>query len=398
MHRLDALPLLVTLTYPDRFPTDKATWTEHFNRRFRRRLGLRCPGAAAIWRKEFKRRKTGENAGKWAPHFHLLLFAEAAPSQLYEWLPRAWYESCGRICDDHLRSGTRVEAVRSWEGAKRYVAKRPGEVEQLEESVPPTWPVLGQMERGRAPDRRAARPALLRPRGQVAAGAWQVHRGQPSGAAPQTHDHGLLREILDYSEAADLADAIWPASTPGKAGAHQRKRPSEVRGIAGGGHGGVHVKAAYKSMHVHRRGSGPLPGSRRGRPGGVTTDRPCGRSDGRRYLVRGYGDGTLRDPGRQRSPAQAEDRPLQELDQPRPSRRACRRLRTRRGLPRAPRRSDARSGTNEEHVHQRHRRPPPRSARPPDRGGLPERASTEARLCDARGAFAKEGRQSWQGG
>jgi hypothetical protein len=69
---------------------------------------------------------------------------EADPSQLYEWLSRAWYESCGRICDEHLVSGTRVEAVRSWEGAKRYMAKRPGEVEQLEESVPPTGRCWGK--------------------------------------------------------------------------------------------------------------------------------------------------------------------------------------------------------------------------------------------------------------
>jgi hypothetical protein len=134
--RLGSPPLLATLTYADRFPTDKATWTEHFNRRFRRRLARRFPGAAAIWRKEFQRRKTGKNAGKWAPHFHLLLFVEAEPSQLYEWLSQAWYESCGCISDDHLRSGTRVEPVRSWEGAMRYMAKRQGEVEELEQSVP----------------------------------------------------------------------------------------------------------------------------------------------------------------------------------------------------------------------------------------------------------------------
>jgi hypothetical protein len=134
--RLGTPPLLITLTYPDRFPTDKATWTEHFNRRFRRRLARRFPGAAAIWRKEFDPRKSGQNAGKWAPHFHLLLFVDAEPSELYEWLSRAWFESCDYICDDHLRSGTRVERVRSWDRAMRYMAKRQGEVEQLEEHVP----------------------------------------------------------------------------------------------------------------------------------------------------------------------------------------------------------------------------------------------------------------------
>jgi len=136
IERVNTPPLFVTLTYPDRFPTDKATWTEHFNRRFRRRLERRFPGAAAIWRKEFQQRKTGENAGKWAPHFHLLLFVEVEPSQLYEWLSRAWYESCGRMSDDHLASGTQVRTVRSWDGAKRYAAKRLGKIEQLEESGP----------------------------------------------------------------------------------------------------------------------------------------------------------------------------------------------------------------------------------------------------------------------
>jgi hypothetical protein len=134
--RLGTPPLLITLTYPDQFPTDNATWTEHFNRRVRRRLERRFPGAAAIWRKEFAPRKSGENAGKWAVHFHILLFVETEPEQLYEWLSRAWYDSCGCICDDHLRSGTRVERVRSWDRPMRYMAKRQSEVEQLEEHVP----------------------------------------------------------------------------------------------------------------------------------------------------------------------------------------------------------------------------------------------------------------------
>ncbi len=136
IERANTPPLLITLTYPDHFPTNQTIWTEHLNRRFRRRLGRRFPGAAAIWRKEFQQRKTGENAGKWAPHFHVLLFVEAEPSQLYEWLSRAWYESCGRICDDHLVSGTQVHTVRSWDGVKRYAAKRLDKVEQLAESVP----------------------------------------------------------------------------------------------------------------------------------------------------------------------------------------------------------------------------------------------------------------------
>ena len=144
MERVNAPPLFITLTYPDRFPTENAIWTEHFNHRFHKRLERRFPGAAVIWRKEFKRRKTGENAGKWAPHYHLLLFVEAEPSQIYEWLSKAWYESCGRICDDHLVSGIRVRHVRSWEGAKRYVAKRPGEVGQLEQSMPSPGRSLGK--------------------------------------------------------------------------------------------------------------------------------------------------------------------------------------------------------------------------------------------------------------
>lgn len=77
-----------------------------------------------IWRLEFQRRG--------APHFHLLAFIEANPSDLYEFVSESWYESCGEISPEHLRAGTRVEALRSWRGLMAYAAKYMAKPEQFD--------------------------------------------------------------------------------------------------------------------------------------------------------------------------------------------------------------------------------------------------------------------------
>lgn len=130
-NKVKALPLFITLTYPDEFPRDKASWTEHFNRRFRRRFERKYGQVGMIWRKEFKQRETGRNRGAWAPHFHLLVFTHISPWQMYEFVSRAWYESCGEISPEHLEAGTRVEKIRSWRGVMGYAAKYMAKVERL---------------------------------------------------------------------------------------------------------------------------------------------------------------------------------------------------------------------------------------------------------------------------
>jgi len=138
-----ASALFVTLTYPDHFPQDPERWKrdlDAFFKRFRRKY----PTAAVIWRLEFKTRKSGDNEGKIAPHFHLLVFnLPLFPKDL---LARWWYEIVGSGDPRHLQAGTRVERVRSWRGvmwyASKYIGKEDDEGFDLEAGR--VWGVVGR--------------------------------------------------------------------------------------------------------------------------------------------------------------------------------------------------------------------------------------------------------------
>ncbi len=69
----DKLPLFGTTTYPDIFPEETAKFKRDLQA-FLHRLKRRFPEGGVLWRLEFKRRKSGENVGKLAPHFHWLLW------------------------------------------------------------------------------------------------------------------------------------------------------------------------------------------------------------------------------------------------------------------------------------------------------------------------------------
>lgn len=139
--RRDAIPLFVTLTYPDQFPRSGGEWSRDMQRL---RMRILRRGWAAVWRREFKARKSGENAGEVAPHYHLLVWG-AEYQELRRWIPTAWWECCGCICDDHLRAGTKVEMLRSWRGVMSYVSKYMAKVEEYPpdlESVGRAWGVV----------------------------------------------------------------------------------------------------------------------------------------------------------------------------------------------------------------------------------------------------------------
>lgn len=121
------LPLFITLTYPSTWPKSPRTWKKHleaFRSRFTRRFG-KLP---AVWRLEYQRRG--------APHFHLLVFADLEPADLYFWVSKSWFEVVGSGDPDHLAAGTRVERVRSWRGMNAYAAKYMGKLERLDPGQP----------------------------------------------------------------------------------------------------------------------------------------------------------------------------------------------------------------------------------------------------------------------
>jgi hypothetical protein len=121
--RRDRAPYMLHLTYPDCFPVDPERWKRD-RKCFEDRLLRRFPAISDIWRLELQTRKSGENAGKVAPHYHMMLWGLPGPSlELYGLISRLWYEVVGSGDLDHLLAGTRLERVRSWRGVMSYCAK-----------------------------------------------------------------------------------------------------------------------------------------------------------------------------------------------------------------------------------------------------------------------------------
>ena len=139
------VPVFVTLTYPDIFPENPRLWKNHLDSFFKRLL-RRYPRAVAFWRLDEIERKSGENKGKKAPHYHLLIYG-AAYLSLLPWVSRSWYEVVGSGDLDHLKAGTRVEPVRSVNGVLFYTAKYICKQDNdLLEGSGRVWGIVGRAE------------------------------------------------------------------------------------------------------------------------------------------------------------------------------------------------------------------------------------------------------------
>jgi hypothetical protein len=110
-----------TLTYPDDFERNPRKVKNHLEQ-FTKRLLRKFPNAIVLWRMEPKVRKSGNNAGEIAPHFHLLIW-NVDYALLRQWIPENWYQVVGSGDERHLHAGTNVERVRSSRGVMFYTAK-----------------------------------------------------------------------------------------------------------------------------------------------------------------------------------------------------------------------------------------------------------------------------------
>jgi hypothetical protein len=107
--------LLVTLTYPAKFPTPRRA-KQQLKAALRRFLGEN-PDACGWWKLEPQKRG--------APHFHLLIFMPEAVDVLRErrWWAANWYEVVGSGDQKHRAAGTACEKIRTWNGVASYAAK-----------------------------------------------------------------------------------------------------------------------------------------------------------------------------------------------------------------------------------------------------------------------------------
>ena len=125
-----------TLTYPQDYYVDPLTAKHKHLARFKKRLQRKYGGIVAVlWRMEFQGRPT--------PHFHLVVFtssslpiSKAKLAEIRTFVARSWWESCGRLSEEHLRAGTRVARVRFLSRTLRYLSK----AEPLEEGFGPSAP------------------------------------------------------------------------------------------------------------------------------------------------------------------------------------------------------------------------------------------------------------------
>jgi hypothetical protein len=120
-------PNFVTLTYPDHFNTDPRVWKRDLDTFFKR-MERENPGASAFWRLDLKVRKSGDNVGKVAPHYHILTWG-VDYLELLVFVRKAWWEVVGSGNEDHYKAGVRVERIKTDNGVKRYAAKYASKIE-----------------------------------------------------------------------------------------------------------------------------------------------------------------------------------------------------------------------------------------------------------------------------
>jgi hypothetical protein len=133
-------PLFLTLTYPQHWPSDPASWHDDLEAFFKR-LCRKYPmcNIAVLWRKEPQARG--------APHYHLLVFG--VPYIAYQWVGEVW----AAITGGNAATCSRVERVRSWRGAMSYASKYLGkklgggefktDAGEVLDSVGRHWGVMG---------------------------------------------------------------------------------------------------------------------------------------------------------------------------------------------------------------------------------------------------------------
>jgi hypothetical protein len=121
--------IFVTLTYPREYPEDPELCKRHL-KALRKRLQREYEPFAAFWRMGIQER------GAW--HFHLLLFVGpsiGSVGELRRFISSSWYEVTGKVSEGHLRTGTRVEAVKKCKQATSYVERYMAKSEEFPEGL-----------------------------------------------------------------------------------------------------------------------------------------------------------------------------------------------------------------------------------------------------------------------
>jgi len=144
---VDTVTMFVTLTCPDDFP-DHETQLAYFEA-FRRRLERLLPGAGAIWRVEYKRRKSGVNRDQVAPHWHLILVVpkHLVRDDLWQDIATDWHEIAGNGDPDHALHGCDIKPMQSRRKTYYYLSKYAGKTDDDGHGIQGRrWGVIGCLD------------------------------------------------------------------------------------------------------------------------------------------------------------------------------------------------------------------------------------------------------------
>lgn len=137
------LPLFVTLTYHNDFPTEFTEYKRHLDVFFKR-LRRAFPKFGAIWKLEFQKRG--------AAHYHILLFG-VDYARAWDRIPEMWNDIVAPDDMEHLlfhlgelpESVPCVQEIQSWRGVRAYASKYLCKLDTTTDNTGRFWGVRGDV-------------------------------------------------------------------------------------------------------------------------------------------------------------------------------------------------------------------------------------------------------------
>jgi len=147
--------LFLTMTFDDSVLLDLNENLLPMFETFRRRFERAYPTWAALWRKEWQDRKSGDFIGTFVPHFHFIIMTgvhyeknelDTLSEGFALWGKTAWHEITSSAEENHLIYGFDVSPIKSRKQAYYYVSKYIAKQDSKGEFAGRHWGRIGTLD------------------------------------------------------------------------------------------------------------------------------------------------------------------------------------------------------------------------------------------------------------